>query len=1096
MKKLVLVFVGLIAGLAIGYASDDYQIDYSQKGNTHQVVLTIDNYQIRNIQIKGEEYSKVEISTGAMLKKKGWGELPVLHTALQISDYKDYDVRIESLEFEDIQLDHALLPSRGVIYRNEDPKSIPYAIDPSSITNSWYPEKVVKSSSPYIVRDIRGTTLYFQAFQYNASKNILRVHKKLKVSLIEKKGAATNPLVKRSNSKISEMDAIYKSVFVNYKHDRDALPFGQHGDMLVITTTDYEDAIAPYIQWKKEKGCAISKEVVSTGTNVKALIQQKYDENNDLFYVVLVGDWADIRSDLGTSGNAPMDPMLGCVVGSDEKQDVIIGRFSGMNPEQITVQVDKAIAYEKTAQANADWYKNALGIASDEGAGNGDDGEADYQHMDIIWNNKLDTYTYDNHTAAYDPGANSNQVAQAVNDGLSIINYIGHGSDDSWVTSGFNNNDVNNLTNADKLPFIISVACVNGSFHTGDCFAEAWLRKENGGAVVMLASTINQPWAPPMRGQDYMNDIIRGGYNYDEQSGQSGINTNEQRSFIGSVVLNGSILMTTESDGTEDWETVKTWTIFGDPALQIRTDVPKVLSLSNEAVMAGVSFTTQISAEGSAVAGAMVCISQNGNFFKGVTDETGNISLDQTLQPGTALMVVTAYNSLTIYQEIQVGSAEGAWVGVNNSQIDDASANNNQLADFNETFYLDIEANNAGTQNAEAVNAVINSTDSFISILENEHTFGTIAAGQNVAGDNAFQLKLADNVPDQHAVACQVVFTAQDNQTWNSNIQFLANAPAFSIGELSIDDNASGNGNGILDPGESVQISIATVNTGHAAAAQVVATTQTSATGINITNSQFTIGEMVAGANATAVYTVSADASIEVGTPITLSCTVEYGAYSASNNFEIVVGQIPVYNITNGTIEACSGRFTDSGGETANYSNDEEFIMTLKPATDQSRLKVNFTSFEIESGYDQLFVFDGADVNAPQVQGSPFTGSTSPGELIATNAEGSLTFKFTSDDMVDQAGWVAEISCETTVDVVDVIKQAVKVYPNPVNNILYVQHSSQAKIDLYTIYGQLIKTENSGNKISAIDVSALKAGYYLIQITTGQEKITKKILVQ
>ena len=45
-------------------------------------------------------------------------------------------------------------------------------------------------------------------------------------------------------------------------------------------------------------------------------------------------------------------------------------------------------------------------------------------------------------------------------------------------------------------------------FHSGTSFAEAWLRKSNGGAAATLMATINQPWTPPMVGQDYMNDLV------------------------------------------------------------------------------------------------------------------------------------------------------------------------------------------------------------------------------------------------------------------------------------------------------------------------------------------------------------------------------------------------------------------------------------------------------------------------------------------------------------------------------------------------------------------------------------------------------------
>jgi gingipain R len=386
------------------------------------------------------------------------------------------------------------------------------------------------------------------------------------------------------------MDGIYNSVFINYRQNKDNLTIGDYGDILVIVTDRDEDAIEPYIQWKKEKGFDVFKEVVATNTNVNSLIQQKYDENNDILFVQLVGDWDDIKSNLGPD-NSPIDPQLGCVVGTDENADICIGRISANSAADVTIQVDKIINYEKNPEAGAGWYSSAIGIASDEGASSGDDGEIDHEHLQIIWDNKLDPFTYETYTPVYAPGATVPMISGAVNDGVSIINYTGHGSTNSWSTTGFSNSDIAGLTNENKLPWIVSVACVNGAFHEGgDCFAEAWVKKENGGAVMALMSTINQPWAPPMRGQDYMADIIIGGYDYNAYPGQNGISTTEQRTFTGPIIFNSFVLMISESSTTNDWKTVKTWTTFGDPSLQLRTAAPADINSSNMVVMVGIDF--------------------------------------------------------------------------------------------------------------------------------------------------------------------------------------------------------------------------------------------------------------------------------------------------------------------------------------------------------------------------------------------------------------------------------------------------------------------------------------------------------------------------
>jgi hypothetical protein len=85
---------------------------------------------------------------------------------------------------------------------------------------------------------------------------------------------------------------------------------------------------------------------------------------------------------------------------------------------------------------------------------------------------------------------------------------------------------------------------------------------------------------------------------------------------------------------------------------------------------------------------------------------------------------------------------------------------------------------------------------------------------------------------------------------------------------------------------------------------------------------------------------------------------------------------------------------------------------------------VVFNSFVTEAGYDGLMIYDGNSTAAPLISsGLPvgtngttcpagsYRGSTSPGTIYSTAADGSLTFKFTSDGSQVYAGWDAIISC-------------------------------------------------------------------------------------
>ena len=116
------------------------------------------------------------------------------------------------------------------------------------------------------------------------------------------------------------------------------------------------------------------------------------------------------------------------------------------------------------------------------------------------------------------------------------------------------------------------------------------------------------------------------------------------------------------------------------------------------------------------------------------------------------------------------------------------------------------------------------------------------------------------------------------------------------------------------------------------------------------------------------------------------------------------------YNMQNGTITTCNAMFYDDGGPSSNYGNNRNFTMTFMPDTPGGIIEVTFQSFHTESNYDFLYIYDGTSTSAPQI-GSQHSGSDSPGTVTATNAEGALTFRFTSDSSVNNEGWAASVHC-------------------------------------------------------------------------------------
>jgi hypothetical protein len=154
-----------------------------------------------------------------------------------------------------------------------------------------------------------------------------------------------------------------------------------------------------------------------------------------------------------------------------------------------------------------------------------------------------------------------------------------------------------------------------------------------------------------MRGQDYFYDILTGGFNYAPYAGQTGLTTEELRTHWGSIAVSAANLMLTEVNDTYEKQTVRAWLTFGDPSLQLRTKQPAMIT-SSGTLLPGLPFETVITANGTPVKNALVCVSKNGIYYSAITNENGEVSIPHTFVSGNVLLVVTAFNTTTIYETI------------------------------------------------------------------------------------------------------------------------------------------------------------------------------------------------------------------------------------------------------------------------------------------------------------------------------------------------------------------------------------------------------------------------------------------------------------
>jgi hypothetical protein len=70
----------------------------------------------------------------------------------------------------------------------------------------------------------------------------------------------------------------------------------------------------------------------------------------------------------------------------------------------------------------------------------------------------------------------------------------------------------------------------------------------------------------------------------------------------------------------------------------------------------------------------------------------------------------------------------------------------------------------------------------------------------------------------------------------------------------------------------------------------------------------------------------------------------------------------------------------------------------------------------------------------------------------------------------------------------------ISVYPNPVSDILYIQHSNEVnKMELYSMDGLYIQDLSLNTSQNVVDLSFLQSGFYFIKFISPEKIITKKI---
>lgn len=407
-------------------------------------------------------------------------------------------------------------------------------------------------------------------------------------------------------------------------------------DYLIISVDKYAEAVDRFAEWKELLGFRVHKVLKGSWNSdaVKAEVEKAYAENPALYYLLIVGDHDDVpgqymehHADDGDFSVHYTDLYYGCMDGEcDETPDIYRGRLSVSSPEEAATVVDKIIGYEKRPPTDAGFYERGVNCAdyldNDNGVaddyedrryvqtaeeiraymlGQGKDVErvysTNYEITPKYWNRNYFSFgepiPEDMLKPAFAWDGNEGDIRRAINSGVFYVLHRDHGLVDCWENPYFSVKHVDMLQNGDLLPVVFCVNCDNGAFQA-DCLAERFLRKQGGGAVAVIAASdisysgyndalacglFDAIWPEPGLRPKFPGVNSLGGetpaptYELGQILDQAQVRVSET---FGSP--DPSVSSNEKNDSFCRIVTKEIYHCFGDPSMQIRTEMPAPFS--------------------------------------------------------------------------------------------------------------------------------------------------------------------------------------------------------------------------------------------------------------------------------------------------------------------------------------------------------------------------------------------------------------------------------------------------------------------------------------------------------------------------------------
>ena len=567
----------------------------------------------------------------------------------------------------------------------------------------------------------------------------------------------------------------------------------------------------------------------------------------DMYFQCVDGTWNNNGDDLFGEGyvnsNIPGDQ-------ADLYPDVWLGRAPLRTPDEAGAWVEKVITYESAAPTGSGFADQVLALGEvlfPQNWSEGDtvifDGAQLCETALAYLNDSVTDYRMYENTNEY-PGSvllYKDGAIQQINSGYNLILHVGHGYRNT-MAMGQNgetivNADADAFHNGAAQGLLYAINCTSSAFDF-DCIAEHLVRNARGGVISSVGST---RYDFPSTGWHYQDEFFS--LLYDDGVTRLGETAAMQKiPFISNSV----------GDGEDRW-TQFSLLYMGDPTLDLYTGPLDMLQVTapDSVVLGDSTCTVLVSDSQGPVEGATVCLNKaDDSYGIAVTDASGQAVVPFHPDfPGRASLGVRVHDHLCRVDTLDVVSPGGAHLFVAQTAVDDTTGGDGDgFLEAGETALLVPVIGNQGLSPAAGVVLTVVQNPPEVTVLDGTASCAEVLADSSAACADPLELALAPDIGDVTALSLTVRLTAA-GYTRDEPLVLYVGAPHLVIQTTTVQDTAgSGNGNGVVDPGEDQVVLVRLKNLGLGRATGVEAVLSSTDPAVEIVDGSSAYGDLEAEA--------------------------------------------------------------------------------------------------------------------------------------------------------------------------------------------------------------------------------------------------------